>query len=150
MANKQVIKMSDEQKQAFLAKKKEAAVAYQNRKNEARNKINEWLKSNPRIEEEVKQAILYFTGTGQRLAGPKVGNALKEALLAGPLSPIEIFQKFEYGSPTMKQKIREMIKCEPADRIWVELKDGKYQVVGKGPKAPKGWTGYVPAESEEL
>lgn len=148
--NRQTEGMTMEQKEAFMEKKREAARAYQARKDEARKVITEWLGTGPRIDDNVKQAILYLSGTGQRMAGPRVGNALKEALLAGPMTPVEIFNKFEYGTPTMKQKIREMIKVKPEDRVWVELKDGKYQVVGKGPKAPKGWTGYVPAESEEL
>jgi len=148
--NKQTEGMSMEQKEAFMEKKRAAARAYQARKDEARKTINEWLSTKPRIEENVKQAILYLSGTGQRIAGPRVGNALKEALLAGPMTPVEIFTKFEYGTPTMKQKIREMIKVAPEDRVWVELKDGKYQVVGKGAKPPKDWTGYLPAESEEL
>ncbi len=135
-----------------MAKKKIAAEAYQARKNEARAKIEAWLKTEPKIESDVKQAILYFTGTGQRMTGTRTAgvNLLKEALLAGPLTPMEIFQKFELGTPEMKNKIRDMIKVEPSERVWVELKDGKYQVVGKGEREPRGWTGYKPAKSEEL
>lgn len=142
--------MTMEEQKAFDLKKKEAAQAYAKRKADARKVINDWLNTNPRIEDNVKQAILYATGYGQRLAGGgnRTGSALREFLTEGPKTPAEVFAKFEYGTPTMKQKIKAFIKS--TNPIWVELKDGKYQIVGKGPEAPKGWKGFVPAEKTEL
>lgn len=152
--SERINEMTPEQKKDYDEKKKAAAKAYQERKAEARKKVASFLSSDSakNIPAEIKSAIEYLAGTGQRMASTGIGSALKEALLAGPLTSVEIFQKFEYGTPTMKQKIREFIKVSnPEDRIWVDFKDGKYSVVGKGPNPPKGWTGYVPvAKSEEL
>ena len=141
-----------EEKKDFDEKKKVAAQAYQARKVDARKKVTNFMNSDlaKNIPAEVKSAIEYLAGTGQRLASAGVGSALRDALLKGPLTSIEIFQKFEYGTPTMKNKIREFIKATPENRIWVEFKDGKYSVVGKGEKVPANWSGYVPAEKEEL
>jgi hypothetical protein len=141
-----------EEKKVFDAKKKAAAQAYQERKKEAREKINAWLNSDEskKLPKEVREAILYMAGSGVRSGRSGIVSELKELLLKGPVSAVDIFQKFEYGRPTMNQKINNFIKASPEDRIWVVFEDGNYLVKGKGPEAPRGWTGYMPAEKEEL
>jgi hypothetical protein len=150
--NQQKEGMTMEEKKAFDEKKKAAAKAYAERKNQAREKIEKWLDSpdSKNLPNEVREAIKYFTGKGVRMSRSGVVNELREMLLAGPVSGVEIFQKFEYGRPTMNQKINGFIKASPESRIWVAFENGNYVVKGTGPNPPKGWTGYLPPEKEEL
>lgn len=150
--NQQSKDMTMEEKNAFDDKKKVAAQAYAERKKIAREKVMSYLNSDEskRVPTEIKEAIQYLAGTGVRSTRSGIVSELKALLLNGPVSSVEIFQKFEYGTPTMKQKINNFIKTSPEDRIWVTLEDGNYIVKGKGPEAPKGWTGYLPTESAEL
>jgi len=150
--NEQTKEMTMEEKANFDNKKKEAAKAYAERKAKARKIILDFLASDQanRLADEVKGAILYISGSGVRSGRSGVVSELKALLLAGPVSSVDIFNKFEYGRPTMNQKINGFIKAKPEDRIWVEFKDGNYVVVGKGEKPPKGWTGFLPTVKEEL
>ena len=147
--------MSDENKVEFNEKKKVAAQAYAKRKADAKAIIKTFLadKESQRLTPETRNAIEYLIGTGVRSVRAGVSSALKELLILGPVSTIDIFTKFEYGKPTMESKIRNFIKAKPEDRIWVALENGNYLIKGIGPDAPEGWTGYVPAvksETEEL
>ena len=99
---------------------------------------------------EVLEAIKYLAGMGARSQGMEIANALRELLLAGSVSSMDIFTKFGYGSPTMQKKIRDFIKAEPAHRLWVEFKDGNYTIVGKGETPPRNWTGFVPVKEESI
>jgi len=150
--NMQTKDMTMEEKTAFDEKKKAAAKAYQERKKAAREKIKAFFESNEakRVPPEVKEAIEYLAGMGQRAGRTGVNSELKDLLLKGPVSAVDIFQKFEYGRPTMNQKINGFIKADPEDRIWVAFENGNYVVKGKGPEAPKGWTGYKPVAKAEL
>ncbi len=142
--------MTMENKENFDNKKKEAAKAYAERKKEARAKVSAYLAEDKRIPQEVREAIQYLAGTGARTGRSGVVSELKALLLAGPVSAVDIFQKFEYGRPTMNQKINGFIKASGEDRIWVAFENGNYVVKGKGPDAPKGWTGFMPTEKAEL
>ena len=99
---------------------------------------------------EVLEAIKYLAGMGARSQGMVIANELRELLLAGSVSSIDIFTKFGYGAPTMNKKIRDFIKADEANRLWVEFKDGNYTVVGQGADAPSGWTGFVPVVESEI
>ena len=148
-------KMNEEQKAEHNAKKKVAADAYKARKADAKAKIKEFLasKESKSLTPEVREAIEYMTGTGARVQRAGVTNELKELLMTGPVSAIDIFTKFEYGRPAMETKIRNFIKADPSERIWVAFEKGNYIVKAVGENAPEDWTGYVPAvksETEEL
>ena len=93
---------------------------------------------------DVLEAIKYLAGMGARSQGMEISNRLKEMLEAGSVSRMDIFTKFGYGDLTMQKKIRDFIKAEPANRIWVDFKDGNYTLVGRGADAPNGWTGFTP------
>lgn len=145
-------KMSKEDKAKYDEKKREAAKAYKERQNTAKSAIKAFLSSPEAdlIPADVKSAIEYLTGSGQRIARSGVNDELANLLLAGPVSAVDIFTKFEYGRPTMEKKIREFIKREPEDRLWVAFEKGNYVVKGTGEFAPEGWTGYLPTKKEEL
>ena len=155
MSNKLSEKMTENEKEIFDAGKKEAAKKYQERKVAAKLVISEYFKTDESndIPSEVKTAIEYITGSGNRMANAGVTNLLKEFLLEGDKTSMEIYQKFEYGRPTMNSKIRDFIKNgKPEDRIWVEYdeKTKTYSVVAEGADTPENWKGYVPVEKKEL
>lgn len=132
-------------------KKKIAADAYRERKNNARKIITDYLATSPKMDQNVLESIKYMIGSGVRTARTGVNTELKDLLLSGPVSLLDIFTKFEFGKPTMDQKIRGFIKTnKPEDRIWVAFEEGMYIVKGTGEKVPRGWTGYVPVVVEEL
>lgn len=144
--------MTAEDKKVYDEKKKEAAKAYKERRDNAKKVVNDWLNTNPRLPDEVKQAIEYITGSGVRSARTGVTSELKLMLMTKKsVSAVEIFQAFEYGKPTMERKIRDFIKvANPADRIWVAFENGNYVLKGTGENPPKDWTGFVPTKKEEL
>ena len=102
------------------------------------------------IPAEALEAIKYLAGMGSRSQGMQIANELRELLLKGSVSSIDIFTKFGYGQPTMNKKIRDFIKAEPEHRLWVAFEDGNYVVKGKGADAPRNWTGFIPVTESEL
>ncbi len=102
------------------------------------------------LADDVAEAIKYLAGMGARSQGMQIANELRTLLIAGPVSSVDIFTKFEYGRPTMEKKIRDFIKADVKNRIWVAFEEGNYVVKGTGENAPRGWTGYVPVVSEDL
>lgn len=148
--------MTEEEKVAYNEKKKVAAAKYKERQAEAKATIKEFIaEAGDDLPSEVKEAIQYLIGSGKRQARAKVTNVLRETLLEnGTMTGLEVYTAFEYGTPTMKTKVRELIKnAEPEDRVWVAFESGNWVVKGTGPEAPEGWDGYMPpapTESEEL
>ncbi len=140
--------MTEEEKKA---KRAESAKAVANRKKSAKEAVKVWLESKPRLDEEVKKNIEYLVGLNKKMRSGAT-NELRELILAQKsVSLMDIFQKFEYGRPTMEQKIRQFIKVsDPASRIWVAFEDGNYVLKGQGANPPKGWNGYTLPASEEL
>ncbi len=102
------------------------------------------------IPDESLEAIKYLAGMGARSEGMQVASELRKLLEAGSVSSVTIFEKFEYGRPTMEKKIRDFIKADEANRIWVQFADGKYSIAGRGANAPRNWKGYVPVTTEKL
>jgi len=112
--------------------------------------VKAWIETKPELPTDVKEAIEYLAGMGARSQGMIIANELKNMLLAGSVSAVDIFTKFGYGAPTMNKKIRDFIKASPENRIWVAFEDGNYVLKGQGANAPEGWTGYVPVAGEDL
>ena len=54
------------------------------------------------------------------------------------------------GRTEGQRMIKAFLNCEADDRLWIKLEDGKYILGGQGPKAPQGWTGYIPVVKETL
>lgn len=134
-----------EAREKFLQGKKEAADRYKERQAAAKNLIIGFVNSKPDLPSDVLEAMTYLAGAGKaaRVSKPGVNDTLKNLFLEqGSVSAIEIFEKFEFGRPTMEQKIRTFIKGE--DKIWVAFENGNYVLKGEGDEAPEGWTGYVP------
>ena len=144
--------MTVEEKEAFDAKKKAAAAAYQARKVAARETITNYLKDDTRIPKEVREAILYISGTGVRSERAGINSELKTLFLeAGSISSVDIFTKFDYGRPTMNAKMKLFLNpTDPKDRIWVIFENGNYVMKGKGENAPKGWPGLLPTEKATI
>ena len=90
-------------------------------------------------------------GTAHYISSP-----LRDALVAAGekgLTGLEIYKVFQLGAPEMRIKMRTLIqKAKPEDRVYVSYnKDtDAYKVVGKGKTPPKGWAGFIPAETEEV
>lgn len=150
--NEQSKDMKVDEKIAFDKKKKEAADAYQARKVTAREVITTYLKDDTRIPKEVREAILYISGTGVRSARSGINSELKALFLEKKsISTVDIFTKFDYGRPTMNQKMKLFLNpSDPKDRIWVTFEDGNYVLKGTGENAPKGWTGLLPTEKATI
>lgn len=146
------VQLTEEQKQ----KKKEAAQRYKENQKEAKDTLKVFLASHKAdLEDNVVKAIEYLTGAGkaERVSRPGVNDVLKQALMEAPsgLTAIEVFEQFEFGRPTMEQKIRTFIKAKnPEDRVWIAFEDGAYHVKGTGENPPEGWTGYLPVVKEDL
>jgi len=150
--NEQSKGMSMEEKTAFDAKKKAAADAYQQRKVDARLVITTYLEKDETIPKNVREAILYISGTGVRSARSGINAELRALFIEKKtVSSVDLFQKFEYGRPTMNQKIKLFINApDPEDRIWIAFESGNYVLKGKGAVAPRGWTGFIPTEKEDI
>ena len=140
--------MTPEEKAIFDQGKRDAADAYKVRKNAARAIIMSWIPE-AKITDEVKQAILYLSGQGVRTSRSGVNDELK-AFLVEPKTALEIYNEFEFGKPTMDQKIRQFIKAD--QKVWIAFdEDSKtYSIAGKGDNPPRNWTGYLPVEKVEL
>lgn len=140
----------------FKAMKKAAAERYKENQAKAKETLKSFLSTKPDLPTEVEEAIKYLSGAGktERVSRPGVNDVLRAALIeagSAGLSAIEIFEKFEFGRPTMEQKIRTFIKAKDEnDRLWVAFEDGIYRIMGEGPEAPEGWTGYLPVAKEDL
>lgn len=150
--NEQSKGMTMEEKKDFDNKKKEAAEAYQARKVAARKKITTYLADDTKIPKDVREAILYISGTGVRSTRSGINSELKTLFLENKsISSVDIFQKFEYGRPTMNAKIKLFLNpSDPKDRIWVTFEDGNYILKGTGETAPRGWTGLLPTEKATI
>lgn len=90
-----------------------------------------------------------------RVAGAAAGNKLVERLLAAfaecevgqGLDELEIFKTFKIGRGEMRRKSRDLLKqAPPEERLWLDfdISAEKWVVLGRGPKAPEGWGGFVP------
>ncbi len=123
----------------------------------AQSRLREWMreqiKNGPEIPTEVMKdmiKIVGLPGTQNRTGGIK-GEVIM-ALENGPLSELDIFNKWKIGRDSMNGIIRSMIK-EPAldDRLWIQLDEKKeeYSIIGRG-EMPEGWSGYLPPELKEL
>lgn len=137
--------LTEEQK----TKKEKAAKDYADRKNEARAKIMTYLESQEsrKLPEEIREAILYISGKGVRSARSGVNSELKSLLLKGPLTLMEVFEKFDIGIPSMEQKIRAFVNAKNTDdRIYVNFENRTYTVVGTGSAIPKNYSGPKPKE----
>jgi len=86
---------------------------------------------------------------------------LRDALVAAGargMTGLAIYREFKLGEPEMRIKMRTLIqRAKPEERCFVsydpkkaEDDGGTYTVVGVGAALPKGWTGFIPGESEEL
>ena len=122
------------------------------KRNAAKTAVKTFMESEAgkALDNNVAEAIKYLAGMGARSQGMQIANELRTLLMEGPVSSVDIFTKFEYGRPTMEKKIRDFIKADVKNRIWVAFEEGNYVVKGTGENAPRGWTGYVPVVSEDL
>ena len=161
MANEKQ-KETKEQKVAREAKEKEAAKvkakALRTAKKEAADRVRVYAKDpDADIGKDLKADLILLVGEkAKSLSTGKASSnkALRDFFLEkNEISEMEVFKKFHIGRPEMGIKICIFLKgSEPKDRIWVKLFEDKevYKLVGKGPKPPKGWNGYLPVDLQEL
>jgi hypothetical protein len=144
-----------------LSPEDQAKLDAKNAKKEARKaaqvKVREF--ANGLEDEDMKKAILFLIGSGQRAARGavrSVNKVLLEALQAAGdegLSEMDIFKQFKIGRPEMTTKVRIFLKTPNVeDRVWVSFDEESetYRVVGSGASAPEGWDGFVPADENVL
>lgn len=65
------------------------------------------------------------------------------------ISEDQIFIDHKLGRTEMTTAIKNIIKkYDPKERKWISFdpETGVYKLEGKGPKPPRGWTGYVPVD----
>lgn len=104
---------------------------------------------------EAQDAILLLVGTGERGAaasGSGIASRLYEFFADGrkEATELEVFKAFKIGVGETRKRVRAFLKMEPAERLWVQYdeKGEKWLVLGKGAKAPAGYNGPLPADSE--
>ena len=102
---------------------------------------------------EIKEAILGIVGTGNRGGGggrvnPK--SAVVAAIVAkNQMTDMDCFKDFKKGPSEMKDVIKYAIRnVKPEQRVWITFDNDTYKVVGKGPKPPANWNGYLPLDDE--
>jgi len=145
---KKVEKVKDPKKEAKKAAKKTAKEA-----------IRAFMVANPTS--EIFKPLLLVVGTGARGGGGGGGSQVKILGVMQNLFKTEksiaenrIWDEFKLGRAEMRKICVNMIKKveNPVSRIWVKFNpEGEiYTVEGKGPNAPKGWTGYTPVVIEDL
>ena len=151
--------MTEEETAELSVKNAERTAKQKARKEAARALIKGFFeedsqkRADRQVEAPIKEAILYMAGMGARTKRTTASTLLREMLLAGDVSSVDIFTAFEFGRPTMAKKINEFIKNgEPENRIWVAFDENTktYSVAGQGENPPEGWTGYLPTPSETL
>ena len=141
---------SPEEKKIFDAKKKKSAKDYQDRKDASRKIINDFLEKNPKIlPDDIRNAILYISGSGVRSQRSGVNQELKERFISDKSIPaIDLFQEYGLGNPSMIQKIKYWISSESP--IWIAFEEGNYNLKGIGKEIPKNWKGFIPIKKSEL
>jgi len=128
---------------------------------EAKKRVLAFVEANAEQLDTIAADILMFVGKARRARAPRssINAALRTALLEAKdkgLSEMDVFKAFKIGRPEMSIKSRLFVQVEPKDRVWFQLFEGKdgaygvYKVVATGPNPPKGWTGHVPADKEDL
>lgn len=132
--------------------KAEAKAKAQKAKNEARARVQTFLKDNAEQLGGLKADIELFLGAAPRAAksAPRTINSeLRDAFIAeGSLTEMDIFKRFRIGRPEMVAKCRVLVLTpNPEDRVWVKFDEATetYNVAGQGAEPPEGWTGYVPS-----
>lgn len=144
-------KMTPEQKKAYDDSKAKSAADYKIRKAAAKKVIMDFFIKNPNTEPEFIKSVKYLIGEGERSARTGVTGELRALFIERKSIPaVELFTKYEYGRTEGQRMIKLFLNCEPDDRLWIKLEDGKYILGGQGPKAPVGWTGYIPVVKETL
>ena len=130
--------------------RKESAKKYLERKNAAKAIVAKWLESKPRLDDVTRQSIEYLASVGVKVRSG-INSQLRERFLKEKsISLMKIFEDYEFGKPTMENKIRLFIKLPAEQRIWVAYEDGNYVLKGTGENAPRGWEGYTPIVTESL
>lgn len=125
----------------------------------ARKVLSSWTRS-PKLAElslpgdfvEAMKALFGAAARGGASGGgvaDKIVDFFAKIEIGGGIDEMEIFRVFKIGRGEMRKKVRELIRDgAPADRIWIAFDEVKEEwvLMGRGPKAPAGWKGYLPTE----
>ena len=140
-----------------MAKEKKKGTPEQEKKKgqrrEAKGFLREFMKT---LEEgDLKVALMLVVGSGirGRAAVASIKTKIKEALLEAAetgISEMQMFKVFKIGQPEMARNIKSFLKGDPESRVWVQLTDETYTIVGLGAEVPDNWKGYIPADVEQL
>lgn len=117
--------------------------------------IREWMnngfKEDVRENDDFKEAIRFYIGTGLGTGGRK--GQIRDEILAmlkdGPVQEFELFKKYKYGRAEMHEVVKYFIRdTPPADRVWIALDEveEEYYIFDECEDTPKDWVGYVPKE----
>lgn len=140
-----------------MAKEKKKGTPEQEKKKAQRRAAKGFLREFVKTLEEgdLKVALTLVVGSGirGRAAVPSIKNKIKEALLEAAetgISEMQMFKQFKVGQPEMARNIKSFLKGDPESRVWVQLTDETYSIVGLGAEVPDNWEGYIPADVEQL
>lgn len=123
-------------------------------KRKALELLREFVAGRKNVPDEVQIASKLLT-PGQRIGmgGPSRLDVFADMFTnKDRVSEMDIFTEFKIGRGEMRKvRVNLIKKRKPEDRIWVDhnVQDEAYLVVGFGPEAPSGWTGYRPVEVED-
>ncbi len=90
--------------------------------------------------------------------GASVRTTAKDVIAAlfvenGTINEEQLFQDYRLGRAELRKiRVNLIKKTEPADRLWIDFnpENGDYTLMGQGPDAPEGWTGYTPIVIEDM
>jgi len=144
--------------QEVVDQKKAEREAKKAERNEAKNRVREYIKS---LEDgdKLKADLVLLIGTGHRAGGgggqkSTLNKTLREFFIEnGEATEMDLFLKFKVGRPDMAYRAKLFIKTPNVDdRLWIKFDEveEKYILVGQGADVPEGWDGYLPAEQNVL
>lgn len=117
--------------------------------------IREWMNNgfveDVRENEDFKEAIRFYIGTGHGSGGKRaqVYAEILAMLKEGPVSDIDLFKKFSYGRAEMHNLVKHFIKdVTPDERVWIAFdeEEEEYYIFAASESVPTNWVGYVPRD----
>lgn len=144
--------MAKERKKGTPEQEKKKAEKKAQRR-EAKGFLREFIKTLEDGDLKVALTLIIGTGIRGRAAVPSIKTKIKEALLEAAetgISEMQMFKLFKIGQPEMARNIKSFLKGDPESRVWVQLTEEAYIIVGLGAEVPDNWEGYIPADIEQL
>lgn len=116
-----------------------------------RDWMNNGFKEDVRKNDDFKEAIRFYIGTGLGTGGRKgqIRDQILEMLKQGPVSDMTLFKEYKYGASEMNEVVKYFIKdVPPSERVWIayDEKEEEYYIFAATEDVPDNWVGYVPKD----